>query len=46
MDIHREKLGVKIHPMTLALKEKKNEITRLNQTKEIIDDFNKIMNGK
>jgi hypothetical protein len=43
---HKERLNVQIHPITLVLKEKKNEITRLNQTKEIIEDFDKIMNGK
>ena len=32
--------------MTLVLKDKKNQITRLNQTKEIVADFGSIMNGK
>ncbi len=39
-------MNISIHPITLILREKKNEITRLNQTKEMILDFNKIMNGK
>jgi hypothetical protein len=36
MEIHKERLNVTIHPITLVLKEKQSEIVRLNQTKEII----------
>lgn len=36
LDVHKERLNISIHPITLVLREKKNEITRLNQTKEII----------
>ncbi len=46
MEEHKQRLNIKIHPITLILREKKNEIVRLNQTKQIIQDFNKIMTGK
>lgn len=46
MDEHGQRLKVTIHPMTLILKEKRSQIERLTQTKQIILDFNKIMEGK
>ena len=35
-EAHQERLNIAIHPITLVLKEKKKEINRLTQTKEII----------
>ena len=43
MHDHSQKLKVNIHPITLILREKRNEIERLTQTKQIIIDFNRIM---
>jgi hypothetical protein len=46
MEDHGERLKVTIHPITLVLRDKRSEIERLVQTKQIIQDFNRIMEGK
>jgi hypothetical protein len=46
MEDHQSKINLTVHPITLVLKEKRSEIQRLAQTKEIVQDFNKIMAGK
>lgn len=38
-------MDIPVQPITLVLKEKQKEIRKLYQTKEIIQDFNKLIKG-
>lgn len=43
---HQQRLSeFTINPITLVLKQKKYELEKLNQTKQIIEEFNKLVKG-
>lgn len=46
LDCHQERLtAFTIHPITPILKQKKLELEKLEQTKEIVEEFHKLLNG-